>query len=64
MDAPIRTGLGGLTIATFVTLGLVPVLYSFVVLDLKLIRWEQAEKPAAVASDVHTEVPGTSGVLA
>ena len=35
--------IGGLTIATFVTLGLVPVLYSFVVLDLKLIRWEQAE---------------------
>jgi multidrug efflux pump subunit AcrB len=30
--------IGGLTIATFVTLGLVPVLYSFVALDLKLIR--------------------------
>ena len=36
--------IGGLTIATFVTLGLVPVLYSFVVLDLKLIRWKDEEK--------------------
>ena len=33
--------IGGLTIATFVTLGLVPVLYSIFVLDLKLIRWQQ-----------------------
>jgi multidrug efflux pump subunit AcrB len=33
--------IGGLTIATFVTLILVPVLYSIFVLDLKLIRWEK-----------------------
>ena len=32
--------IGGLTLATFVTLLLVPVLYSIFVLDLKLIRWE------------------------
>jgi multidrug efflux pump subunit AcrB len=32
--------IGGLTIATFVTLILVPVLYSIFVLDLKLIEWE------------------------
>ncbi len=32
--------IGGLTIATFVTLLLVPVLYSIFVLDLKLIRWD------------------------
>ncbi|HWR35913.1 MAG TPA: efflux RND transporter permease subunit [Clostridia bacterium] len=31
--------IGGLTIATFVTLILVPVLYSIFVLDLKLIKW-------------------------
>lgn len=37
--------IGGLTIATFVTLILVPVLYSIFVLDLKLIRWE--ESPAS-----------------
>jgi len=32
--------IGGLTIATFVTLLLVPVIYSIFVLDLKLIEWE------------------------
>jgi len=30
-----------LTIATFTTLLLVPVLYSIFVLDLKIIRWEE-----------------------
>jgi len=32
--------IGGLSIATFVTLLLVPVIYSIFVLDLKLIKWE------------------------
>ncbi|MGH7164010.1 MAG: efflux RND transporter permease subunit [Nitrospiraceae bacterium] len=32
--------IGGLTVATFITLVLVPVLYSVAVLDLKVIRWE------------------------
>jgi multidrug efflux pump subunit AcrB len=35
--------IGGLAIATFITLILVPVLYSIFVLDLKIIRWEQPE---------------------
>jgi multidrug efflux pump subunit AcrB len=57
--------IGGLTIATFVTLGLVPVLYSFVVLDLKLIRWEHEEKPAsALLASAKPEVTGASEVLA
>jgi multidrug efflux pump subunit AcrB len=30
---------GGLAVATFVTLLIVPVLYAILVLDLKLIRW-------------------------
>ena len=34
--------IGGLTMATFVTLLLVPVLYAIFVLDLKLVRWEGA----------------------
>jgi multidrug efflux pump subunit AcrB len=34
--------IGGLSIATFITLLLVPVLYSVFVLDLKIIRWELA----------------------
>lgn len=32
--------IGGLTVATFVTLGLVPIIYAISVLDLKVIRWE------------------------
>ncbi|MGA7413652.1 MAG: efflux RND transporter permease subunit, partial [Bryobacteraceae bacterium] len=55
--------IGGLTIATFVTLGLVPVLYSFVVLDLKLIRWKDEENPSAAGAETGASVPDTSGVL-
>jgi multidrug efflux pump subunit AcrB len=43
--------IGGLAVATFITLLLVPVLYSIFVLDLKLIRWEssaEAEPTPAV----------------
>ena len=36
--------IGGLSIATFVTLLLVPVLYSIFVLDLKLIKWETKQE--------------------
>jgi multidrug efflux pump subunit AcrB len=36
--------IGGLTIATFITLLLVPVMYSIFVLDLKLIKWEMKEQ--------------------
>jgi Cu/Ag efflux pump CusA len=56
--------IGGLTIATFITLGLVPVLYSFVVLDLKLIEWKHEEKRVPVVSDVPAGMRGTSDVLA
>jgi multidrug efflux pump subunit AcrB len=52
--------IGGLTIATFITLLLVPVMYSIFVLDLKLIKWESKEKEGALPS---TEVP-QPGVLA
>jgi multidrug efflux pump subunit AcrB len=34
------TQIGGLTVATFVTLLVVPVLYATFVLDLKLVKWE------------------------
>jgi multidrug efflux pump subunit AcrB len=56
--------IGGLTIATFVTLGLVPVLYSFVVLDLKLIRWEHEAPTSAAALEKPANVPVTSGMTA
>jgi len=45
--------IGGLTIATFVTLLLVPVLYATAVLDLKVVRWEtRAEHEEDVAAAV------------
>jgi multidrug efflux pump subunit AcrB len=37
--------IGGLTVATFVTLLLVPTLYAIFVLDLKLVKWETREHP-------------------
>jgi len=36
--------IGGLGVATFITLLLVPVLYSIFVLDLKIVKWETIEK--------------------
>jgi len=38
--------IGGLAVATFITLLLVPVFYAIFVLDLKWIRWEPADGPA------------------
>jgi len=38
--------IGGLTIATFVTLLLVPVLFAIAVRDLRLVRWEGPAAPA------------------
>jgi len=56
--------IGGLTIATFVTLGLVPVLYSFVVLDLKLIRWEHEEQTGSAAPEKASQISVISGTPA
>ena len=48
------TQIGGLTVATFVTLLLVPVLYATFVLDLKLVRWDTShEAPAATTELSH-----------
>src|SRR5690242_4027317 len=50
--------IGGLTVATFVTLLLVPVIYAFFVKDLKIVRWESVAhtedgaSPAAAAQRV------------
>ena len=38
------TQIGGLCVATFITLLLVPVLYSIFVLDLKILKWETREQ--------------------
>jgi multidrug efflux pump len=37
--------IGGLAFATFVTLLLVPVIYSIFVLDLKLVKWDSVSEP-------------------
>jgi hypothetical protein len=39
--------MGGMLCATFITLLLVPVIYSIFVLDLKLIKWESAGTPSS-----------------
>jgi multidrug efflux pump subunit AcrB len=36
--------IGGLTVATFITLLMVPVLYAIAVLDLKVLSWETVEE--------------------
>jgi multidrug efflux pump subunit AcrB len=51
--------IGGLTVATFVTLLLVPVLYAIFVLDLKLVKWEGAET-AGLESSSRSEVVGSA----
>jgi multidrug efflux pump subunit AcrB len=52
--------IGGLTVATFVTLLLVPVLYAIFVLDLKVVKWESLETPSAAAG--HGRAPATTAV--
>jgi multidrug efflux pump subunit AcrB len=49
--------IGGLAVATFVTLLLVPVLYSIAVLDLKFVRWDSpcsAEHPTRISTEKQT----------
>jgi multidrug efflux pump subunit AcrB len=43
------TQIGGLCVATFITLLLVPVLYAIFVLDLKILKWETKEKKPHLA---------------
>jgi Cu/Ag efflux pump CusA len=38
--------IGGLAVATFITLLLVPVFYSIAVLDLKIVKWTKVVQPA------------------
>ena len=52
--------IGGLSVATFITLLLVPVIYSIFVLDLKLVKWEQTESGAAAPEIASMEMPAAS----
>jgi multidrug efflux pump subunit AcrB len=46
--------IGGLTVATFITLLMVPVFYSICVLDLRILKWgEEGEQPADAAAATH-----------
>jgi multidrug efflux pump subunit AcrB len=40
--------IGGLVVATFVTLLLVPVLYAIFVMDLKIVKWDAPHDPAQI----------------
>jgi len=51
--------IGGLSVATFITLLLVPVLYAIFVLDLKIVKWE-----ASAAADAVAGVSASSDSLA
>ncbi len=44
--------IGGLSVATFITLLLVPVIYAIFVLDLKLVKWEKVEVESAEGASV------------
>ncbi|HKV33039.1 MAG TPA: efflux RND transporter permease subunit [Pyrinomonadaceae bacterium] len=50
--------IGGLSVATFITLLLVPVIYSIFVLDLKLVQWE----PQTHTDDTDKLTPLTEGI--
>jgi Cu/Ag efflux pump CusA len=52
--------IGGLTVATFITLLLVPVIYSIFVLDLKLIKWDKSEKKA-IGESGEAQAAGATG---
>jgi multidrug efflux pump subunit AcrB len=43
--------MGGMMVATFITLLLVPVIYSIFVLDLKLIKWETTGETKETVSE-------------
>ena len=51
-----RAQIGGLAVATFLTLRLVPVFYSIAVLDLQIVKWETARRPvgAGGTEDLNT----------
>jgi multidrug efflux pump subunit AcrB len=43
--------MGGMMVATFITLLLVPVIYSIFVLDLKLIKWETTKEEKEIVTE-------------
>ena len=54
--------IGGLTVATFITLLLVPVIYAIFVLDLKLIRWDKEPRTPEPRPTAPRWLRGTAAV--
>ena len=52
--------IGGLSVATFITLLMVPVLYSIFVLDLKVLAWGELTEEAKVSAE-SPHAPATVG---
>lgn len=50
--------IGGLSVATFITLLLVPVIYSIFVLDLKLVQWDKPETDETATALVPEPIEG------
>lgn len=50
--------IGGLCVATFITLLLVPILYSIFVLDLKIVAWGAVEHEHAAAAPLNPQPKG------
>src|SRR5262249_49339075 len=50
--------IGGLTVATFLTLLLVPVLYTIFVQDLRLVRWEERSAVRTAPEESHRSQAG------
>jgi multidrug efflux pump subunit AcrB len=53
--------IGGLTIATFITLGLVPLLYTVFVRDLKIVPWKDEEEAAPPPAATDERAPLAAG---
>lgn len=55
--------IGGLTVATFITLGLVPLIYMVFVRDLKIVPWNhEAARALPTASAEHQTPPAAGGI--
>ena len=55
--------IGGLTVATFITLLMVPVFYSIMVLDLKWLKWETESKEKVEVTELSPSSTGTNTPL-
>jgi hypothetical protein len=55
--------IGGLTVATFITLLMVPVFYAIMVLDLKWLKWQIESKEKVEVTELSPSSTGTNTPL-